>query len=141
MTPVALAKRSVVVVALAGCNESDPLECPLVVSEDEAAAFLFACEPTSIPNVELSGPCFVGDAGRAPSDQIDYGASWIAIYSPNPGLCRVDLIFDQGFVYSTEVTFVLREQENPCDKHPYSVPTQRTFAVDNPSGTCVDAGL
>ena len=43
------------------------------------------------------------------SDQVSHLENWIAIGSSKPGQCHVEPTFDEGFVYSKDVTLVLRE--------------------------------
>jgi hypothetical protein len=53
------------------------------------------------------------------------------------------MTFATGFTYSADVTFTLQSQNDPpgCPVWHYTAPTQRTFIVNNPGSTCVDAGL
>jgi len=139
------AKLMVLVVALVGCNDSDDnmrdRECSLLVINNRPVGFEFACAPAQVPGVVLSGVCFVGDAGPPAYNPIRYGENGVAVSSLNPGLCNVELTFDTGFVFSEDVTFVLRGQSNGCGDYTYTAPTQGTFVVNNPDSTCVDAGL
>jgi hypothetical protein len=82
------------------------------------------------------------DAGVTPNDQIGYGVHGVMVSTPKPGLCHVQLVFDTGFTFSADVTFVQQQQESGCALPPYTytVPTQRRFVVDAPDAACVDAG-
>jgi hypothetical protein len=57
-----------------------------------------------------------------------------------PGTCAVRLSFANGFVYSTDVTFVLNDGGGGCPA-PAVVPTQYVFIVNNPISTCIEAGV
>jgi hypothetical protein len=67
------------------------------------------------------------------------------LYSMTGGVCHIALTFATGFAYSTDVTFNYWPpppgNASGCTG-PWGVaPTQAIFVVDNPPGTCGDAGL
>jgi hypothetical protein len=112
--------------------------CTNFCFENRPAMFVLSCSPTDLTDVTASGPCSFSDA----SGPTVAGTS-LQIGSPTPGICHVTLTFATGFTYSTDVTFVSQTTPAPpgcggCS--PYIAPTQREFAVDNPSTTYVDAG-
>jgi hypothetical protein len=59
-----------------------------------------------------------------------------------PGTCPVRPTFANGFVYSTDVTFVLNDGGAGCPKgSPSAVFAIRDdYTVNNPSSTCIEAG-
>ena len=124
-----------------GCT-SGPPACPGFCSENTPATFTLTCSPTDLMDVSISGPCFGADA--APSTNLPHASSTsVQIGSPTPGVCHVTLTFASGFTYSADVTFVSQTDPAPsgCPTcSPYVTPTQRTFTVNNPTTTCVDAG-
>jgi hypothetical protein len=98
-----------------------------------------SCGPTDLASVVVSGPCSIGDASIS-----NLAASpSLAISSPTPGVCHVTLTFATGFTYSADVTFIAQNDgDTPgCPVWQYTAPTQRAFTVNNPSTTCVDAGI
>jgi hypothetical protein len=102
------------------------------------AIFDLSCGATDLTSVVLSGPCATGDA--SPSNYLDGGSS-VIISSPSPGVCHVELTFATGFTYSADVTFVSEGAGGQCVCPRNTAPTQTTFTVNNPSTTCLDAGL
>jgi hypothetical protein len=148
-SPMAVALRAAVrcllVVPCAGCSPT-PADCSDVIPGNEPAIFNLSCGPTDLTSVALSGPCSTGDA--SPSNYL-FGAvsKSLAFDSPSPGRCHVFLTFATGFTYSTDVTFTSQTDTVPpgCHVSSYTAPTQQTFTVNNPGGTCVvhnaDAGV
>lgn len=136
-----LALRAAVLACFVSCGGCGGHSCPALCLANKPAVFQLSCGPTDLLNVALSGVCSVGDAG--PSSYLFGPASMsLAIHSSNAGNCHVSLTFATGFSYSADVTFTLQTDTTYPDCHgcSYTVPTQQTFIVDNPSGTCMDAG-
>jgi hypothetical protein len=108
------------------------------------ATFVLSCDSTDLTSVLLSGPCATGDA--SPSNYF-FGSytSFVHVVSPSPGVCHVELTFATGFTYSADVQFTEQSDNEPshcaCSSYVAPVSTQSTFVVNNPSTTCVDAGL
>ena len=105
------------------------------------ATFNLSCDPTDLTSVVLSGPC-AGEASL--STYVVAGEPYVHIGSLSPGVCHVQLAFSNGFTYSADVTFVSQTDDSgpgcpPCAA--YIGPTQSMFVVNNPSTTCLDAGL
>ncbi len=65
---------------------------------------------------------------------------YVAVPSPGPGVCDVELTFATGFTYSAEVTFASMTCTTACGS--FIGPTAGPFMVNNPGDTCValDAG-
>jgi hypothetical protein len=126
----------VVVAALvAGCSSGDSCGGEAV---PPSATFELSCDSTDLTSVTVSGPCET-DAGtsfyRWEGDVIIDGP-------PTAGVCHVELTFATGFTYVTDVNYTVQPVLD-CNGHTtddYLAPTQVTFAVNNPSATCVDAG-
>lgn len=147
MLPVrcAAAVALLATIGAGGCVTTDhpcPGTCP--ASGHSAAAFDLSCGPTDLESVVLSGPCATGDTN--PSRYPWNHGAGVSFTSPSPGVCHVELIFATGFTYSTDVTFTQTTVPTPsgCPPCPITsliVPTQGFFTVNNPSDTCVDAGL
>src|SRR5579863_76111 len=129
-----------VVVLGGGCSVQ--YACPGLETENQPAIFQLSCGPTDLTSVALTGPCSADDGGTS-SHVFGAKSSSLAIASPSPGTCRVTLTFATGFAYSADVTFVEQSDNSPpgCAVWHYTAPTQQAFTVDNPSTTCVDAGL
>lgn len=124
----------------AGATPACPLLCGNQAFE---ATFDLSCAPSDLASITLTGPCAYSDAGSTTYVEHDWLRPWIKIASGRPGVCSVALLFANGFAYSADVDFVLQAGGAPpgCPACPASVtPTQSTFAVNNPSTTCVDAG-
>jgi hypothetical protein len=126
-----------------GCNDSSPgkdggiagctVSCPIPYG---FATFNLSCGATDLMSVAVSGSCVT--VADLPSNLVFEQS--IAIYSPTPGVCHVELTFATGFTYSTDVTFEVNtaKQQGCCAL--FDAPTQTTFMVNNPSTTCVDPG-
>jgi hypothetical protein len=97
------------------------------------AIFNFACSPSDLTSVAVSGPCSLIDASvwqRAGAKSFDVESP------PSPGVCHVELTFATGFTYSADVTFTW--QSGGCSGCPSTIgPTQGEFTVNNPRDTCV----
>jgi len=124
-----------------GCQSQRPA-CPGFCTEDQPAIFIPSCSPSDLTSVTATGPCSFGDAS-ASNDLLDAAGTSIQIGSPTPGVCHIVLTFATGFTYSADVTFVSQADQEPagctvCSA--YVAPTQRTFVVDNPPATCIEAG-
>jgi hypothetical protein len=69
----------------------------------------------------------------------------VFVESQDAGVCHVELTFAAGFTYSTDVTFAWQPGGvcggPQCKCEDYLAPTSGPFVVNNPSATCVDAGL
>jgi hypothetical protein len=107
------------------------------------AKFELSCGSTDLTSVVVAGPCATGDA--SPSGYLSGSdGQYVLLSSWSPGVCSVALMFATGFTYSAEVTFVSQTEGNDpnrCSCQTTISPTQTTFTVNNPSTTCVDAGL
>ena len=64
----------------------------------------------------------------------------VTVFSAGPGVCHIELTFATGFTYSTDVTFT-QVSEDGCACPSLFAATSGPFTVNNPSDTCVDAGL
>jgi len=126
----------VVVAALvAGCSSGGT--CGLGADPPQAI-FELSCDSTDLTNVAVTGPCET-DAG-APFYVFE--GSITLNGPPTAGVCHVALKFATGFTYATDVTYAF-EPFPDCNGHSTDyelAPSPRTFAVNNPSTTCVDAG-
>jgi hypothetical protein len=129
------------IVMAGGCDSS--LDCPPIPCDPKAttdAVFSLSCHPTDLTSVAVSGPCAMNDASLA---NYVFGP-YIDVSSPSPGMCHVELRFASGFTYSADVSFGLQMDSSPpgCGQCPPHIgPIHGTFTVNNPSTTCVDAGI
>jgi hypothetical protein len=123
------------VVLGSGCSQGHA--CSNFETANQFAEFRLSCAPTDLTSMSVSGPCSGGDASVSDPP----ASTSLAISSPSPGVCHVTLTFATGFTYATDVTFVLQSDDDTCPVWHYTAPTQRTFTVNNPGATCVDAGL
>jgi hypothetical protein len=152
----------VVVLAGGGCGQTDGngpgtnVASPGVDASDDASfsadvntACLSFCPPTNPAKLNLSCPsvvtsivatgsctatrCLAKDGGLCAQTQVTVAPTQV-------GVCHVDLTLADGFQYSTDVTFVQTTSESICPCTSIG-PTQGMFTVNNPSTTCVDAGL
>lgn len=124
-----------------GCTPGPPA-CPGFCSENRPATFILTCAPTDVTSVSLSGPCSGADGGSS-TYVPDSSSASVQVGSASPGVCHVTIMFSTGFTYSVDVTFVSQMDPAPsgCGTcSPYVTATERTFTVNNPSTTCVDAG-
>jgi hypothetical protein len=80
-----------------------------------------------------AGLCLAKDGVLCPQAQV-------LIEPTQTGVCHLDLTLAGGFQYSTDITFVRTTSESSCPCTSIG-PTQELFDVDNPSTTCVGAGL
>ena|SRR5579863_7586584 len=123
-----------------GCGQKS---CPPeTCAANELATFDLSCVPTNLTSVALSGACATDDASPA-NYVFGPNSAYLRFGSPHPGVCHVELTFATGFRYSADVTFVSESGgANACGGtcSSFVAPTQGTFAVNNPSITCVDAG-
>jgi len=123
----------------AGCSavshEDDCGSC----TEAASATFHLACSPNNLTAVSATGPCSMPDASLA--WYTGTATKWdVAVFSPRPGECHIELTFATGFVYSADVTFT-RQTAGTCRGCPsYIGPISGGFTVDNPSDTCVAGG-
>ena len=126
-------------IAGVGCSHSD---CSTICTGNQTAGFDLSCAPTNLTSVALSGVCAIGDAGLS-DDLINSASRSLYVSSPSPGVCHVALTFATGFIFSADVTFTLKTDPMPagCGACSYTAPIQPDFMVDNPTATCVDAGL
>ena len=121
-------------------DDSDGCALGLFCNDGTDAIFDLSCGPTDLTSVVISGPCAMGDA--SPSNHVSGSESqYVSLSSPSPGVCHVELTFATGFTYSADVTFVSESAGGLCACPQSTAPTQSTFTVNNPSTTCVDAGL
>jgi len=106
------------------------------------------CAPTEPATLDLSCPSVVTSAlstgGCIASRCLEKDGGSCAqpvvpIEPTEAGDCHVDLTLAGGFQYAIDVTFVQATTESCCPCTSIG-PTQSTFAVDNPSTTCLDAG-
>jgi hypothetical protein len=121
-------------------DDSDGCALGLFCNGGTDAIFDLSCGPTDLTSVVISGPCATGDASL--SNHVSGSESqYVSLSSPSPGVCHVELTFATGFTYSADVTFVSESVVGPCACPSSTAPTQNTFMVNNPSTTCVDAGV
>jgi hypothetical protein len=132
----AAALALLVVLGGGGCAAPNDGCAPLPPPPTQALVWL-SCGATDLTDVSVSGPCATGDAG--PSNEAV--AQGVNVSSPSPGVCHVELTFATGFTYATDVTFQSMTRVNCGTTEAYIGPTQGVFDVNNPSTTCVDAGL
>jgi hypothetical protein len=92
----------------------------------------------------LSGACFIGDAGYS-LDQIGFWENKILVSSPYPGRCHIEVTFDTGFTFATDIDFARYNHGPPCGPYhtqsTYTAPTPSNVVINNPTDTCADAGL
>jgi hypothetical protein len=133
-----LLAMAVLPTGLAACMVGHP--CPGACIASSSAVIQLSCALTDVTSATVTGPC-AGDAG-VQSLHVYPGGS-LYVWSPSTGVCHVSLTFSSGFTYETDVTFATQTDNDPgCGNcPPYIGPTQGSFRVDNPSNTCVDAGL
>jgi hypothetical protein len=126
--------------ATSGCSSSGG-SCPGGCEGPAFVQFDLACSPSDLVRVNITGPCITGDAG--PSSYFT-GSERSALYieSLQAGTCQVQLVFATGYAYSANVQFASQANNVPagCACATSIVPTQPIFHVDNPVGTCRDAG-
>lgn len=104
------------------------------------ATFTLSCDATNLVNVVVSGPCAT-DASTLPYSVDSTSPQNLYVGSLSPGVCHVGLTFATGYTYSTDVTFTSVTTTGGCCSGTGVNPTQTNFMVNNPSTTCVDAGL
>jgi hypothetical protein len=103
------------------------------------ATFHLSCSPNDLTSVVASGPCSMPNtAGLA--FQTPTSGSDVAVFSAGAGVCHIELTFATGFTYSTDVTFT-QVSEDGCACPSLFAAISGPFTVNNPSDTCVDAGL
>jgi hypothetical protein len=100
-----------------------------------AATLNLSCASV-VTSVRSTGGCLVYQC--LTKDASPCAQSQLFIEPAQTGVCHVDLTLEDGFQYSVDVTFVQATPESSCCTS--IVPTQATFAVDNPNSTCADAG-
>lgn len=116
-------------------------QCPFVCPTLELVAFHLSCSPNDLSQVVVTGPCAMPDASLA-SYTDPYNEQLVSVGSPRPGTCHVELVFANGFVYATDVSFAF--QNVGCGCASFVGPTSGgSVSVNNPSDTCValDAGV
>jgi hypothetical protein len=153
-----------------GDDDGPSPACPLLCLTGEFAVLELTC-PAAVTSAEVTGPCAPivdasisdaeaggGGGGTGPPAFGGFGFSCamstrvpftqcteVVLAATKPGVCHVALTFEGGFAYSTDIRFTWQTLgeppgcPNPCA--PFVGPTQSRFEVDNPSTTCVDAGV
>ncbi len=154
---------SLLFVCVAACTSHQ--DCPGGCAYGAEATLQLTCTAPVI-SAELTGPCaptgdaalFLVDApdanhgGSGPAYAPGYGFScapitkvpfaectYVYFTATGPGTCHVSLTFEGGYNFSTDVQWT--EEVMGCGCPNLLVPSQGTIAVDNPSTTCVDAGV
>jgi hypothetical protein len=117
---------------IVACDESP---CAPGCETVGAATFLLSCSPNDLTSVTVSGPCGTADASLSPETGREQGV--VAILSPSPGVCHIELTFSTGFTYASDVTFT---SQSVCSCPSFIGPTGGPFVVDIPGSACVDAG-
>jgi hypothetical protein len=113
-----------------------------------------ACDVTDacggVCHCDAGVPCVAGTCGGCLGLANSYCSTGGPVDGSTPGTCcgvgdeckfYGDASRCCGITYATDVTFVLQSDDDTCPVWHYTAPTQRTFTVNNPSTTCVDAGL
>jgi hypothetical protein len=119
-------------------HDDGTFACVTLCPVSESAKLNFSCAATLV-GVDATGPC--GVVSCIPK-QGPCAQTWVSVLPTGAGLCHVDLTFEGGFRYSTDVTFAsMPGNSGLCPCSPFIGPTQETFTVDNPASTCADAGL
>jgi hypothetical protein len=123
-----------IVCAGEGCTTHH--DCPALCTDPQATLDL-SCVDTDLTTENLSGACAVGDAGIS---LVGWDPSYVAVQALRAGDCHVELVFANGFTFSTDITFTTQTDDSdpqcPCQ---YLQPNPQTIAVHNPSSTCLDA--
>ncbi len=117
------------------CGDRNGKDAPGAIISAEGAQFTLSCS-SDLTQVAVTGPCTNGPNSGLYLPVYDVEGRYVAVYSPSPGVCHVELVFSTGFTYSTDVTFTWQGQ---CGQH-YAGPTTSAFMVDDPSDACVDGG-
>jgi len=131
---------AVLVIVDGGCSTTQA--CCGLCPASEPAVFQLACSVTDLQSVTASGPCAIPDASLS-SYAISNGV--VYVQSQGPGDCHIELTFATGFTYVADVTFGAKPGGvcggPQCTCPDYVTPSSGAFAVNNPSTTCLDAGL
>ncbi len=129
---------------LFGACSSESQSCPGVPCNPKAigpVTFDLSCGPTDLTSVVVAGPCAADDASV--SNYVSgHDNQFVSVSSPSPGTCHIELKFESGFTFSTDVTFGWQTLSSPpgCGScPPYVGSNQGTVNVNNPSATCVGA--
>jgi hypothetical protein len=127
-------------ILVGGCVTTETPCCGLCPAS-EPAVFELSCGSTDLTSVVATGPCATPYA-RASSY---VGDGMVMVASQSAGACHVVLTFATGFTYSADVTFTSKPGGvcgGPQCKCPDpALSTSGPIPVNNPSNTCVDAGL
>jgi hypothetical protein len=117
------------------------MDCCGSCPSNEQAVLQLSCGSNDLKSVTTTGPCSMPEAGL--SSYVGNGS--VFVQSDGPGVCHIELTFATGFTYSADATFATHSGGvcggPQCTCPPVIAPTQTTFMVNNPSTTCVDAGL
>jgi len=115
----------------------EPPGCPVACPSGGLQVFTLPCASAQLTSVMLTGACEAGDTSVS---QVLSGGE-IAIASPGPGDCHVQLTFATGFVYSADVIFAPIEQGGPsgCPPCSYVGPAQGPIQV--PGAACLDGSV
>lgn len=128
-----------VVVNAAACLKSRET-CPGVCRGSPNVVLDLSCGGTDLTSVILSGACNNGDASAPDIYLGGPQQQYVVLPSDDVGDCHVELVFANGFRFTTEVHFTMQTDNSdpqcPCG---YVQADQQTIAVNNPSSTCVDA--
>jgi hypothetical protein len=131
-----IAAPTAICMCVAGCpiggTGGSQCFCPLF---EASVAPVFACLPSEMPVLSLSGPCRV-DATRVS------GAEWAVpiIVGTGAGVCHATLTLGDGASYSTDITFT--SEWLACGSDPHGcgegvASDMSTWTIDN---ACLDAG-
>jgi hypothetical protein len=107
----------------------------------QGAVFQLTCDETDLKTVTVTGPCRTPDGGSS----FAMGNGIVVVDSQGAGVCHVELTFETGFAFATDVSFETRSGGvcggPQCRCGDFVAPTSGPFSVHNPSATCVEAGI
>jgi hypothetical protein len=127
--------------AVFGSCTSSSVPCCDACPGSQRAVFQLTCDETDLKTVTVTGPCRTPDGGSS----FAMGNGIVAIDSEDAGVCHVQLTFETGFAFTTDVSFETQSGGvcggPQCRCGDFVAPTSGPFAVHNPSATCVEAGI
>jgi len=120
---------------LLGCSSS----CNACI-EGMTATLDLTCGPSNLSEVRLTGVCSSSSDVSASHYVFGNPPSHVWVASDQPGACHVELLFQTGFVFVTDIQFVASTEGSCSGCNPYPRPVPSEISVDNPPSTCVTVG-